>query len=244
MKTIGVIPARYKSSRYPGKPLVKILGKPMIIHVAERVAAALGREHTYIATEDERILHCAEEFGFTGIMTSDLPSNGTARVWEVAQSVKADIYVNIQGDEPMVSPDDIRLIAETKTRQLDRVVNGMCEIGEKEDPASINIPKVLAASDGTLLYMSRLPIPGVKDPTVGRPLHMKQVCIYAFTFEELRAFAEVDTKTYAERFEDIEILRFLERGIGVRMVRLSGGSLAVDVPTDVQAVEEALSAQR
>lgn len=212
----------------------------MVIHVAERVALALGAESTVIATEDQRIADCAREFGFNAVVTSDAVTNGTARVWHVAQQVKADVYLNIQGDEPMVSPDDIKKILQKKVEMPGHVINGMCPLGQSENPASVNIPKVLAADDGRLLYMSRLAIPGRKDPGSAAPRFMKQVCIYAFSYDELAAFGKLDQKTHAETFEDIEILRFLERGIPVHMVEVSGGSLAVDIPEDVAVVEAAM----
>lgn len=212
----------------------------MVIHVAERVASAIGAESTVIATEDRRIVDCAREFGFNAVITSDNATNGTARVWDVAQQMRADVYLNVQGDEPMVKPDDIAMILQKKISMPGYVINGMCPLGPQEDPVNVNIPKVLAADDGRLLYMSRLPIPGRKDPGVGAPKYMKQVCIYAFSFDELRRFAVPDQKTPAEKFEDIEILRFLERGVPVQMVEVSGGSLAVDIPEDVAAVEAAI----
>lgn len=240
MKVIGVIPARYKSTRYPGKPLVSILGKPLVIHVAEKVERALGKENVYIATEDSRIKEAVEAYGYKVIMTTDKPLTGTDRLWEVAQQNKADIYINVQGDEPMVNPDDILRIVEAKKDCYNIVINGMTAISDTEDPNSINIPKVLVNQQDDLIYMSRLPIPGVKDAKVGLPAYLKQVCIYAFNYEELKAFGEMNAKSYSELYEDIEILRFLDLGKKIKMIRTSANSLAVDVPEDVAKVEKAL----
>ena len=113
---IGVIPARYKSSRFPGKPLQKILGKPMIIHVAEKVEQALGRENTIIATDDVRISEVVKSYGYQFIMTSENHKTGTDRLYEVSQKIEAKIYINIQGDEPVINPDDILKIAEHKNK--------------------------------------------------------------------------------------------------------------------------------
>lgn len=240
MKCIGVIPARYKSSRYPGKPLVEILGIPMIIRVAEIVSKALGKENTYVATEDNRIKEVVEKYGFQAIMTSDNCFTGTDRVWEVAQQVEADIYLNIQGDEPVLNPDDIVNIAEEKKKYPNHVINGMINLTEDEDPANVNLPKVLVNKHNDLIYMSRLPIPGIKDASKGKPIHKKQVCIYAFNYYELKSFGEATEKAYYEQFEDIEILRFFDFSTPIKMVETSSSSLAVDVPEDVEKVERFL----
>jgi 3-deoxy-manno-octulosonate cytidylyltransferase (CMP-KDO synthetase) len=243
MKAIGIIPARYKSSRFPGKPLISILGKPLIIHVAEKVEAALGRDNTIIATEDERIQKVVTEYGYKVVMTDSSHPTGTDRLYEVATKNKADIYLNIQGDEPMVKPEDIIMILEKKKLFHNYIINGMCPLSPHEDPASINIPKVVVSLENDLLYMSRLAIPGIKDPSLGIPIYRKQVCIYAFNFQELEGFALYKKKMYNEQYEDIEILRFLELGFKVKMIETSGASLAVDVPDDVFVVENALKAR-
>ncbi|MZP57122.1 MAG: 3-deoxy-manno-octulosonate cytidylyltransferase [Bacteroidales bacterium] len=237
---LGIIPARFKSSRFPGKPLVSILGKPLVIHVAEKVSTALGKENFVVATEDNRIADEVSKWGFKAVMTSDRPKTGTDRLWEVAQQIRAKIYVNIQGDEPMVRPEDIINIYETKVVFPDHIINGYTEIGGTEDSTSVNIPKVILNENEELIYMSRLPVPGIKGRS-DRPQFLKQVCIYAFSYDELKAFGERGAKTYLESFEDIEILRFLEMGYKIKMVRTASSSLAVDVPDDVVAVEKAMS---
>ena len=242
MKTIGVIPARYKSSRYPGKPLVSILGKPMIIHVAEKLAAAIGKENTYIATEDNRIVDCVKQHGYNAILTADTHLTGTDRVWEVSQKIEADIYLNVQGDEPMLNPADIIKVADARKQYPQYITNGMTRLGVNEDVYSVNIPKVLTDLDNNLIYMSRLAIPGIKSPGNASPDYWKQVCIYAFTAQELDAFGRYGKKTPAESFEDIEILRFVEMGYKIKMVETSQNSLAVDVPDDVAKVEAAMGA--
>lgn len=239
MKIIGVIPARYKSSRFPGKPLALILNKPMILHVAEKVEEALGKENTYIATDDERIKELVNEAGYNVVMTSSSCLTGTDRLYEVSRYIEADIYVNVQGDEPMVAPDDIRHIINAKKENFDYVINGMTVISDKEDPTSVNIPKVLTNKDKDLIYMSRLPIPGNKDNTL-KGVYNKQVCIYAFNKKELKAFGEYTEKAKYESYEDIEILRFFDLHIPVKMVEVRDSSLAVDVSEDISKVEEAL----
>jgi 3-deoxy-manno-octulosonate cytidylyltransferase (CMP-KDO synthetase) len=241
-EVLGIIPARYKSSRFPGKPLVNILGKPLVIHVAEKVDAALGRDNFAVATEDQRIVDEVERWGFQAVLTTDKPKTGTDRLWEVAQVMPASIYLNIQGDEPMVKPEDILKIYETKKAFPDYIINGYCSLNRDEDPNSINIPKVILNEKEEMIYMSRLPLPGIKGRT-DKPEYLKQVCIYAFTYPELKAYGERVSKSVLESYEDIEILRFLEMGFKIKMVRTSGSSLAIDVPEDVRAVEEALKFQ-
>ncbi len=240
MKSIAVIPARYKSSRYPGKPLADILGKPMIIHVAEKAAQAMGKDSVYVATEDQRIYDVVVEHGYNCVMTTDKPLTGTDRIWEVAQQIPADIYINVQGDEPVVNPDDIRSVLEEKKKSMQYIINGMCVLNDNEDPHDINIPKVLVASDSILLYMSRLAIPGIKNEKIGKPTYKKQVCIYAFTFDEIKAFGLQSEKAECEKYEDIEILRFLDMGYKIKMVETHPGSIAVDNPEDVAKVVEYL----
>ncbi|MDT3403631.1 3-deoxy-manno-octulosonate cytidylyltransferase [Mucilaginibacter terrae] len=240
MKILGIIPARYKSSRFPGKPLVNLNGKPMIVHVAQKAAQALGTDNVIIATDDERIADVVQQAGFNTIITSDSHPTGTDRLWEVAQNIEADIYINIQGDEPMVNPNDIIKVIEQKKATPQYVINGMSTLADDEDPANINIPKVLVNSKNDLIYMSRLPIPGIKSPGAVSPVYLKQVCIYAFSFNQLKAYGEMNGKAVFEAFEDIEILRFLELGIPVKMVYTQANTLAVDVPTDVEKVSQAM----
>ena len=163
MKNIVVIPARYKSSRYPGKPLVKILGKPMVQWVAELSAKAVGRDNVYIATDDRRIEQAVLEIGFQVVMTSDTCLTGTDRLAEVAQKVEADIYINVQGDEPLVNPQDILKVIQAKQLNPNDIINCYAVINPEEDLNSVNIPKVIFTEDKRLIYMSRQALPGFKD---------------------------------------------------------------------------------
>jgi 3-deoxy-manno-octulosonate cytidylyltransferase (CMP-KDO synthetase) len=239
-KTVGIIPARYQSTRFPGKPLIPLLGKPMILYVAEITAKALGQKNTWVATDDQRIADVVKSAGFNIAITSGAALTGTDRVWEVARQVKADIYVNIQGDEPLLNPKDIELIVAEKKKRSKGVVNGMCRLLSHEDPSSVNIPKVSTTENNRMVYMSRAAIPGFKSSHNKPAYYMKQVCIYALTYEELEAFGEFGRKSTLEKHEDIEILRYLDLSIPVFMVETSGTSLAVDIPEDVPVVEKAL----
>ena len=241
MKAIGVIPARYQSSRFPGKPLHPILGKPLVIWVCEKVAAALGKNATYVATDDDRIAQVVRKYGYKVVMTSSAHLTGTDRLAEVAQKVDADIYVNIQGDEPMINPKNILEVIEIKKEHPDQIINCMAPLLMDEDPTSVNIPKVVVDQYNQLLYMSRSAIPGNKKAKYSSQDFLKQICIYGFNKEELDLFRENPEKTPLESHEDIEILRFLELGRTIKMHRVNSGSLAVDVPEDVKKVENALS---
>ncbi|MDD3444501.1 MAG: 3-deoxy-manno-octulosonate cytidylyltransferase [Zavarzinia sp.] len=242
MTACVIIPARYASSRFPGKPLVPILGKPMILWVAELSARAVGRDHVYVATDDARIAAVVEGAGFNTLLTSSGALTGTDRLAEAAAKIDYDIYINVQGDEPLVDPEDIRRCIDEKRRRPDHVINGFCWLSPQEVPSSPNIPKVVMNESGRLLYMSRSVVPGFKDQKQAPKGYRKQVCIYGFSRAELEAFAGFGRKSEVEASEDIEILRFLELGIGVQMYETKPGSLAVDAPEDVAAVEAALKA--
>lgn len=240
MRSVVIIPARYGSSRYPGKPLVPLLGKPMILWVAELSARAVGAENVYVATEDSRIAEVVETAGFQAVMTTDDALTGTDRLAQAAEQVEADLYINVQGDEPLADPADILKVRDAKLAHMDAIINGVSWVGDNEDPHSVNIPKVITNERNELVYMSRVALPGFKDAKCAPGRYKKQVCIYAFTREELAAFRSFGRKSELEHAEDIEILRFLELGKTIRMVETQPGSLAVDVPEDVAKVEAAL----
>lgn len=229
-----IIPARFKSSRFPGKPLAKINGREMILRVCDIASKAVPKEDVYVATENKSIFKLVTDNGYKCIMTSDECLTGTDRVAEASKEVDYDIYINLQGDEPAVNPDDIKKLIEFKKNNFGSVVNCMTEITDTKDIVKKSVPKVVVSEDNSLLYMSRAPIPSSKGES---PKGMKQVCIYAFNKNELDKFwSEVKTKN--EQHEDIEILRFLDKGIGVKMLKVSSSSIAVDYPEDIKAVEK------
>lgn len=242
MRSVVIIPARFGSSRYPGKPLVPLLGKPMILWVAELSARAVGKSHVYVATEDARIFDVVESAGFQAVMTTDDALTGTDRLAQAAEQISADIYINVQGDEPLVDPEDIQRVAALKRQRMDKIVNAFTWMASAEDPHSRNIPKVVATEDGRMLYMSRAALPSFKDPACAPERYRKQVCIYAFTRDELRAYAAFGRKSAVEVCEDIEILRFCDMGFEIDLVETRPGSLAVDAPDDIAPVEAALKA--
>ncbi|MDC3356678.1 3-deoxy-manno-octulosonate cytidylyltransferase, partial [Candidatus Pelagibacter ubique] len=239
MRTCIIIPARYRSTRFPGKPLVSLLGKPMIVWVAELSARAVGKSNVYIATEDDRIKSEIKKFGFNVVMTSDKALTGTDRVAEVSKQINFDVYLNVQGDEPLVMPEDIIKIRDAKLLNMDMIVNGFTWVSNDENPENINLPKLVTNEKNELIYMSRLAVPGFKQNKFKPPKYKKQVCIYAFTKNELEAFHSFGRKSNLEKSEDIEILRFFELKKKILMVETNSISLAVDVPEDIPKAEEA-----
>ena len=239
-KAVVIIPARYASSRFPGKPLTPILGKPMVIWVAELSEKAVGRNNVYVATDDERIANVINSAGFKAVMTSEDCLTGTDRLAEAAQKIEADIYINVQGDEPIINPEDINRAIQAKKDNMHAITNGFCWLSQDEDPNSVDIPKVITTENNQLIYMSRSSIPGFKADKDAPSSYKKQVCIYAFTKDELMWFSNFGRKSRLEACEDIEILRFLESDKSIIMYETSPGSLAVDKPEDVLAVESAI----
>lgn len=237
-KIVVVIPARYESSRLPGKPLIDLCGVPMIVRTYQQCAKAIDSTHIYVATDDVRIQRECEQRGIQVVMTSSECLTGTDRIAEVAKSIAADIYINVQGDEPLFNPDDLKNMIEAARSHPAEVLNGYCLIESEEQFRSNTIPKVVMREDKRLLYMSRAAIPTTKSHEYVQA--WRQVCVYAFPKGALEAFAKRSSKTELEQIEDIEILRFLEMGWEVRMVPLSTMSIAVDTPHDVVLAEAAI----
>ena len=244
MKVVVVIPARYSSTRFPGKPLIKLNGKPMIIWVAELSALAVGKENVFIATEDKRIFDAVSKFGFKSIMTSKKCLTGTDRLAETVKKINADIYINVQGDEPLVCPKDILKIIKAKKQYKNDIINGYTIIRKNEDPYSLDIPKVIFTNDKRLVYISRYPLPCFKDKKNKPKIYYKQVCIYAFNYNELKLFGNLKNKSSLEKSEDIEILRFLDLKKTIRLIETRPGSLAVDTPKDIEKVEAILKKKK
>lgn len=234
MKTILVIPARYQSTRFPGKPLIDLAGKTMIQRVFEQCAKAYPAKQIYVATEDERILAHCKLLNIQCLLTSDNCLTGTDRVAEVAQQIAADYYINVQGDEPLFNPDDIVKFVKVLAEFDGHILNGYCEIKQEEAYKSVHVPKVVFRQDGRLLYMSRAAIPGNKNNKF--KFGYRQVCMYAFPKKALLAFNSLRKKTIFEEEEDIEILRFLEMGYEVQMIKLSSDSIPIDHPGDIAKV--------
>ena len=235
MKTfVVVIPARLASTRLHNKPLIDILGKSLLERTWSQVVKALDSSKVFVLTDDELILKHCQERGMQVALTSSKCLTGTDRVAEFASKTDFDYYVNVQGDEPIINPDDIVKVIENIHTCQDEIINGYASIDSIDDYNSLTIPKVVFRPDGRLLYMSRTPIPGNKQGDFVKA--WRQICIYAFPKESLQVFSSSKQKTVLEKEEDIEILRFLELGYEVKMIPLSKDSIAVDTPEDVDKV--------
>jgi 3-deoxy-manno-octulosonate cytidylyltransferase (CMP-KDO synthetase) len=232
-----IIPAREASSRFHNKPMALIKGKAMILWVCEAAARAVGESNVVVATDSVKIADAVREAGFEAVTTSPNCLTGTDRVAEAAEKLPFDIVVNVQGDEPLIQPEDILRVIKTKEENPDYIINCFSKILPEEDALSTKIPKVVLTEDNELLYMSRGNVPCDKD---GTPAAYKQVCIYGFNREDL-ALYHSSQKTRAESVEDIEILRFLEKGRRVKMIETFNKGVAVDFPEDVAKVERILN---
>ncbi|MEP4053459.1 MAG: 3-deoxy-manno-octulosonate cytidylyltransferase [Litorimonas sp.] len=235
-----IIPARAKSTRLPGKPLQPLLGKPMVLWVAEACARAVPVKDVYIATDSQEIAQVVHEGGFQAIMTSANAMTGTDRTAEAAEKLDYDIYINVQGDEPLVDPENIRRAVALKRANPNKVVNAFALIGATENPSNVNIPKVVVNERKEMLYMSRAAIPAGKSIPISEITFKKQICIYGFSLEELQDYRSFGRKSAVEAIEDIEILRFVELGKAIIMFEAVGQSVAVDVIEDVPVAENML----
>ena len=182
----------------------------MIQWVAELSARVVGKQNVYIATDDNRIQNTVTQLGYNVVMTSEKLSHGTDRLAEVAKKIEADIYINVQGDEPLVNPKDIQKVIDCKKQYPNDVINGYTTMRDDEDPQSLNKPKIIFTEDKRMVYISRQAVPGFKEPKHSSKVFHKQVCIYAFNREELLEFGNFGRKSKLEESEDIEIIRFLE----------------------------------
>ena len=238
---VVIIPARYESSRLPGKPLIPLCGIPMVVRTWRQCVKSVEAQHVFVATDDDRIREVCELNGIQVIMTSGDCLTGTDRLAQAATQVEAEVYINVQGDEPVFNSDHLDKLIEVIEARPGDVLNGVCSIGNESQYRSCSVPKAVMRPDGRLLYMSRAPIPASKADRFTKA--WRQVCVYAFPKAALQAFAAHPAKTRLEEIEDIEILRFLELGWEVRMIPMSDLSIAVDNPEDVVMAEAAIQAR-
>jgi 3-deoxy-D-manno-octulosonate cytidylyltransferase len=234
---LGVIPARYNSKRFEGKPLAKIKGIPMIKRVYIQCKKSTLLERVVVATDSEKIYDYCKSEEIDVIMTSKDCLTGTDRVAEVSTIIDADAYVNIQGDEPVINPEEIDRIIEEFRKNGDKyLVYNMFEKLRKDvlNPA---IVKVIINESSELMYLSRSLIPFNQGNLSA--FFNKQVGLYIFTKNALRDFSS-HKKTRNEQFEGIEILRYLDLGYKIKMVQFHHESIAVDFPEDVLKVESFL----
>ncbi len=245
MKSVIIIPARYGSSRYEGKPLIKINNVPLVIRVARKCSKAIGKENVFVATDDRRISFVVKEYGFKFIMTSKKNLTGTDRVAEASSKVKAKIIINVQGDEPLINPKDIIKVISEKKKNFNNVLCAYTNLRKDEKANRRTIPKVVINEKKELIYISRNPVPATKITKQDRKInYLKQVCIYGFNKTELKKFKRFKRKSVLEKIEDIEILRFFEMGVKIRMVKVSNSAVAVDEPSDKIKVEKILNEKK
>jgi 3-deoxy-manno-octulosonate cytidylyltransferase (CMP-KDO synthetase) len=239
MKIIGVIPARYESTRFPGKPLADIHGKPMVWWVYQQAIKVPELNEVYVATESDKIKSVCAGLGIPVVMTSDKHPTGTDRVAEVADKISSDLYVNIQGDEPLIEPETISAaIKPLFDKNEFHVVNLMARINNPVDAINSNIPKVIASENGRGLYLTRSVSPFPKG-NIAYSLY-RQVCVYAFTSWALEYFKNTP-RGKIETIEDIEILRFIENGIYVKFIEVNSATIAVDTKMDLKRVQDELT---
>lgn len=243
MKILAIIPARYASTRFPGKPLISIAGKPMIERVWERARRASLVSQVIVATDDERIVKAVKSFGGEAVLTRADHRSGTERVAEVAVAhPDAEIVVNVQGDMPLIDPAAIDAGIEAVRSDEDvRVGTLAVPITNPAEIMDPNVVKAVLDFDGNALYFSRAPIPWVRDR--GGPVHakhLKHVGLYVFRREALLEFATFPQGD-VERIEQLEQLRWLENGYRIRVAETEFKSVEVDTPEDVKRVEQLLA---
>lgn len=222
-----VIPARYASTRLPGKPLADILGKPMVQHVYERALEVPGVDTVVIATDDQRVVDAVRGFGGRCVMTSPDHPSGTDRLAEVMRTVDADIYINLQGDEPLVRPADIALLAEGMRADSAVQVGTLCHAIDAQEARNPNTVKVVLAANGDALYFSRAAIPFARDDAPAS--YLKHVGVYAYRREVLAAYSALPA-AMLEQAEKLEQLRLLAAGLRIRAFKVAPSGPGVDTP--------------
>lgn len=239
MRIVVIIPARYGSTRFPGKPLARIAGKPMLEHVCTQAAACTEVSDVVVATDDDRILACVQAFGGKAVMTAPHHVSGTDRIAEAASILQLDdqdIVVNVQGDQPLVPPPILaEMTAPFEEDEALLMTTLMYRIRDPEEVGNPNHVKVVTDTHGFALYFSRHPIPFHRDPE-SNPVHYKHLGLYAYRTAFLKIFTGLP-EGRLEAAEKLEQLRVLEHGYRIRVVETDFDSPEVDTPGDVHRVE-------
>jgi 3-deoxy-manno-octulosonate cytidylyltransferase (CMP-KDO synthetase) len=239
LKCIAIIPARFASTRFPGKPIVEIAGKPMIQHVYERVSRARLISEVIVATDDDRIQTAVLGFGGKVSMTSADHPSGTDRVAEVALRSDADIIVNVQGDEPLIDPGCVDLAIEPFLSDGELYLSTLRSPSDSEEELrNPNVVKVVTDLQGYALYFSRAPIPFFRagiPRTTGRPFFYKHIGLYGYRKKFLERLPYL-RKSELELVECLEQLRFLDNGFRMKVVTVDYQAVAVDTPEDLERV--------
>jgi len=242
LRVVVVIPARYASTRFPGKPLAPLCGKPMIQHVYERAKRAQTVHEVLVATDDQRILEAVQSFGGLARLTRPDHRTGTERIAEVAVQEPGDIFVDVQGDEPLIDPlaidAAVGALLEEPPAQLATVATLIRHANDIMDP---NVVKVVLDFDDCALYFSRAPVPWIRDTQ--QKLHVKywkHLGLYVFQRDALLEYPTLP-QGELEKIEQLEQLRWLENGWRIRVAEVPHDSVSVDVPDDLARVEKLLS---
>ena len=246
MKIIAIIPSRYGSTRFEGKPLVSIAGKPMIQHVYENASGAIKIDQVVVATDDERILSVVQQFGGVGVMTSAANRSGTDRVAEAAETLGLamdDIIINVQGDQPLINPICLDAVVEPLINGITADISTLAyQISDQQEYTNPKDCKVVVDNKGYAMYFSRAPIPFVRDEGE-RYNAYKHLGIYAYQRRFLEIFRNLPLGA-CESAEKLEQLRALEFGYKIRVVQTTLNSPEVDLPEDVAKIEKLLRSKR
>lgn len=235
-KTIAVIPARYQSTRFPGKPLAMIAGKTMIERVYNRVREVPGISEVFVATDDSRIFDVVIAFGGKAVMTGEC-SCGTERVYEAVKNIACDIVINVQGDEPLIQGEMIQDIISSFEDDKVCMATLKKKLIAQEDIANPNIVKVVTDKYDNAIYFSRCPIPYNRDGV--EPTYYKHIGLYGYTKAFLAEYVRMP-RTLLEKCENLEQLRVLENGFDIRVKETLYESIGVDLPEHIEQVERAL----
>ncbi len=255
LKIVAIIPARYASTRLPGKPLVDIVGEPMVLHVVRRARGVPSINRVIVATDDERVLNAVIAAGEEAVMTSPYHNTGTDRLAEVASKLDAEIIVNVQGDEPLIEPSSIESALAPLLASSSVVMSTTCEpIETAEDVLDPNVVKVVVDRESFAIYFSRNPIPfprrevlehgSIEAALHAQPellkLYSKHTGLYAYRREFLLRYSRLKP-TRLEQSEALEQLRALDNGFKIKVVPVEHRSVGVDTPADLERVRRILS---
>jgi 3-deoxy-manno-octulosonate cytidylyltransferase (CMP-KDO synthetase) len=239
MMIVGIIPARHASVRFPGKPLARLAGRPMVLHVLDAARASRRLDRVVVATEDERIAAVVRGAGGEAILTSPDAASGTDRLAEAARGLPADAYVNVQGDEPLMSAENIDRAIATLLEGPDRAIATLAVPLDATRAPDPNIVKVAIAGDGRALYFSRSPIPLFRQ---GTPAYRKHLGLYVYRAATLPRLAALPPSPL-ERAESLEQLRWLEAGYTIWVGEAATDSIGVDTPDDLARAEQLLKGE-
>jgi 3-deoxy-manno-octulosonate cytidylyltransferase (CMP-KDO synthetase) len=245
MRVVGVIPSRWGSTRFPGKSLHPICGKPLVVWVVEAARRARALDEVIVATDDERIVQAVRHTGARALLTRPDHPSGTDRVAEAARPEDGDIVVNIQGDEPLIEPDLIDRLAERLKRDTHwAMATAACPITTRRDLDARSVVKVVLDRDGGALYFSRLPIPCRRDgdPDLSTGLYLRHLGIYAYRGDFLKRLVR-EPPCALEQTESLEQLRAMYIGGRIAVIQTTHLGAGVDTPEDVGYVEAAIRAR-